>query len=88
MGVIGLFGSYNRWNDALATSLEDDAAAIAERRRAPEGGPATNTIRASFLLLDLDRNTLLQRHLMFFGAILGHLLEPLRSFPRAASLQQ
>lgn len=30
LGVICMFGVFNRWNDSLATTLEDDAAAIAQ----------------------------------------------------------
>lgn len=40
------------------------------------------------LLLDLDRNVLLERDLIFLSPILRHLLEPLLPFPGAPSLQQ
>jgi uncharacterized peroxidase-related enzyme len=32
LGVIALFGFLNRWNDSMATSIEDGAAAVGERQ--------------------------------------------------------
>jgi len=37
LGVIALFGFLNRWNDSMATSLENDAADIALRRLVGKG---------------------------------------------------
>ena len=37
VGVIALFGFLNRWNDSMATSLEQDAAAIGKRQLARHG---------------------------------------------------
>ena len=37
MGVIALFGFLNRWNDTLATTLEDSPLAFAESHLAPKG---------------------------------------------------
>lgn len=36
-GVIALFGFLNRWNDSMATELEQEAAADGERWLAPQG---------------------------------------------------
>lgn len=37
LGVVALFGFLNRWNDSMATSLESDAAEIAQRRLVRRG---------------------------------------------------
>ena len=37
LGVIALFGFLNRWNDSMATTLEEPAAAIGERQLAERG---------------------------------------------------
>ncbi len=37
VAVIALFGFLNRWNDTLATPLEDEALAVGERYLAPHG---------------------------------------------------
>ncbi|MCR9223732.1 MAG: peroxidase-related enzyme [Hyphomonas sp.] len=37
VGVIALFGFLNRWNDTLATTLEDSPLAFAEANLAPKG---------------------------------------------------
>ena len=37
LGVIGLFGFLNRWNDSMATSLEDGAAQVGERELQTRG---------------------------------------------------
>lgn len=37
IGVISLFGFLNRWNDTLATPLEDEPVAIGEKFLAPHG---------------------------------------------------
>jgi len=37
VGVVSLFGFLNRWNDTLATSLEDHPATVANRHLAPQG---------------------------------------------------
>ena len=37
LGVVALFGFLNRWNDSMATTLEEGAAAIGERRLARAG---------------------------------------------------
>lgn len=37
LGVVALFGFLNRWNDSMATTLEDGAAEVAERHLAPRG---------------------------------------------------
>jgi uncharacterized peroxidase-related enzyme len=37
LGVVALFGFLNRWNDSMATSLEDGAAAAAERHLTSQG---------------------------------------------------
>lgn len=40
VGVAGLFGFLNRWNDTLATPIEDHAVAVAQRHLAPHGWTA------------------------------------------------
>ena len=40
VGVIALFGFLNRWNDTLATPLEDEPIAIGEKYLAPRGWSA------------------------------------------------
>lgn len=37
VGVVSLFGFLNRWNDTLATSLEDHPVAVANKHLAPQG---------------------------------------------------
>lgn len=37
LGVVALFGFLNRWNDSMATCLEDDAAKIAQRQLSSQG---------------------------------------------------
>lgn len=37
LGVIALFGFLNRWNDSMATSIEDGAAAMGDERLAAFG---------------------------------------------------
>jgi len=37
LGVVALFGFLNRWNDSMATCLEDDAAEIAQRQLSSQG---------------------------------------------------
>ncbi len=37
VGVVSLFGFLNRWNDTLATSLEDHPLTVADRHLAPRG---------------------------------------------------
>jgi len=37
LGVIGLFGFFNRWNDSLATTLEAEPLENAKRRLRPTG---------------------------------------------------
>ena len=37
LGVIALFGFLNRWNDSVATTIEEGAAAAGERRLAEDG---------------------------------------------------
>ncbi len=37
VGVVSLFGFLNRWNDTLATSLEDHPVAVANKHLAPHG---------------------------------------------------
>jgi uncharacterized peroxidase-related enzyme len=37
LGVVALFGFLNRWNDSMATTLEDGAAEVAERHLAQRG---------------------------------------------------
>jgi uncharacterized peroxidase-related enzyme len=37
VGVVSLFGFLNRWNDTLATPLEDHPVAVAQRHLAPHG---------------------------------------------------
>ena len=37
MAVISMFGFLNRWNDTLATSLEDVPSAFASEALAPKG---------------------------------------------------
>jgi alkylhydroperoxidase family enzyme len=37
VAVVSLFGFLNRWNDTLATSLEDHPVAVAQRHLAPHG---------------------------------------------------
>lgn len=37
VGVVSLFGFLNRWNDTLATPLEDHPVAVAQRHLAPQG---------------------------------------------------
>ena len=41
VGVIALFGFLNRWNDTLATTLEDSPLAFAESHLAPNGWDGT-----------------------------------------------
>lgn len=41
VGVIALFGFLNRWNDTLATTLEDSPLAFAEAHLAPAGWDGT-----------------------------------------------
>lgn len=31
LGVIGMFGFFNRWNDSMATPLEEEPLALAEQ---------------------------------------------------------
>jgi uncharacterized peroxidase-related enzyme len=40
IGVIALFGFLNRWNDTLATPLEDEPIAVGEKYLAPHGWSA------------------------------------------------
>lgn len=40
LGVISVFGFLNRWNDSLATPLEEEAAEVGERLLAPQGWDA------------------------------------------------
>jgi uncharacterized peroxidase-related enzyme len=40
VGVIALFGFLNRWNDTLATPLEDEPVAVGEKFLAPHGWEA------------------------------------------------
>jgi uncharacterized peroxidase-related enzyme len=40
VGVIALFGFLNRWNDTLATPLEDEPLAVGEKYLAPHGWTA------------------------------------------------
>ena len=40
VGVIALFGFLNRWNDTLATPLEDEPIAVGEKYLAPRGWSA------------------------------------------------
>jgi uncharacterized peroxidase-related enzyme len=40
VGVISLFGFLNRWNDTMATPLEDEPLAVAEKYLAPGGWTA------------------------------------------------
>jgi uncharacterized peroxidase-related enzyme len=40
VGVIALFGFLNRWNDTLATPLEDEPIAVGEKYLAPHGWTA------------------------------------------------
>ncbi|GIX15751.1 MAG: hypothetical protein KatS3mg118_3710 [Paracoccaceae bacterium] len=40
LGIVGLFGFLNRWNDSLATDLEDSPLAFAEAHLAPAGWTA------------------------------------------------
>ncbi len=37
LGVVCMFGVFNRWNDSLATTLEPDAIAVTEPRLADKG---------------------------------------------------
>lgn len=37
LGVVALFGFLNRWNDSMATTLEDGAAEVAQRHLAQRG---------------------------------------------------
>jgi uncharacterized peroxidase-related enzyme len=37
VGVVSLFGFLNRWNDTLATALEEHPVAVAQRHLAPHG---------------------------------------------------
>ena len=37
VGVIAMFGFLNRWNDTLATALEDEPIAVGEKYLAPHG---------------------------------------------------
>ena len=37
VGVIAMFGFLNRWNDTVATPLEDDPIKVGERFLAPHG---------------------------------------------------
>ena len=37
LGVIALFGSLNRWNDSMGTTLEADAIGVGKRRLAARG---------------------------------------------------
>ncbi len=40
MSVVAMFGYLNRWNDTMATALEEEPAAYAERTMAPAGWSA------------------------------------------------
>jgi uncharacterized peroxidase-related enzyme len=37
LGVVSLFGFFNRWNDSMATTLEPEPLALAEQHLAPSG---------------------------------------------------
>src|SRR5262249_58025778 len=45
VGVIALFGFLNRWNDTMATPLEDDPLAFGERHLAAHGWDAGKHLR-------------------------------------------
>lgn len=40
LGVVSLFGFFNRWNDSLATTLEPEPLALAQEHLAPSGWQA------------------------------------------------
>ena len=40
LGVVALFGFFNRWNDSMATTLEPEPLALAEQHLAPSGWKA------------------------------------------------
>lgn len=40
LGVVALFGFFNRWNDSMATTLEPEPLTLAERHLAPTGWKA------------------------------------------------
>lgn len=46
VAVIALFGFLNRWNDTLATPLEDEALAVGEKYLAPHGWEAGRHLRS------------------------------------------
>ena len=45
VAMIALFGFLNRWNDTLATPLEDEALALGEKHLAPHGWEAGRHLR-------------------------------------------
>ena len=46
VAMIALFGFLNRWNDTLATPLEDEALAVGEKYLAPHGWEAGKHLRS------------------------------------------
>jgi hypothetical protein len=44
VGVIAMFGFLNRWNDTLATPLEEEPITVGQKYLAPHGWSAGNTI--------------------------------------------
>ncbi len=46
VAMIALFGFLNRWNDTLATPLEDEALALGEKYLAPHGWDAGRHLRS------------------------------------------
>ena len=46
VAMIALFGFLNRWNDTLATPIEDEALAVGERYLAPHGWEAGRHLRS------------------------------------------
>ena len=47
VAMIALFGFLNRWNDTLATPLEDEALALGEKYLAPHGWEADRHLRSA-----------------------------------------
>ena len=47
VAMIALFGFLNRWNDTLATPLEDEALALGEKYLAPHGWEAGRHLRSA-----------------------------------------
>ena len=58
LAVVGLFGFLNRWNDTMATDLEDTPAALADRTIGPHGWEpgSTDDVGEQITLEELERD--------------------------------